>query len=373
MKKQLRILTLITIFTLAVLTVNSASAQFVTLPNQSPYAQVMQRVGITDVTITYHRPSVNEREIWGGLVPYGFFPNNFGPADKRPWRAGANNSTTIEFTSDVTIEGKPLEKGIYGLFMAVEENGTVTVIFSNNSTAWGSFFYNEEEDALRVEVQSEEADLTELLTYEFTEVTNNSAKASLTWAEKMIPFNIGVDTKEVVYASLSKELQSTSGFSWQGYNQAANYLLQNEIHLAKALEWVDASINAPFFGQKNFTNLSTKAQILSKLEREEEAEKVMDEALKMGTVLQIHGYGRQLISQGKEEKAMEVFKFNANKYPDTWPVNYGLARGYSAQGDFKSALKHLKKAQENLPENDIVNKQALEANLKKLEAGEDIN
>src|SRR5216110_2515107 len=112
------------------------------LPDVSQAAEVKQRIAITDITITYHRPLVNGRKIWGGLVPFG-----------EVWRAGANQNTTIEFSDPVSVEGKPLAKGIYGLHM-IPTADSWTVIFSNMSSAWGSYTYKQEEDALRVEVKS---------------------------------------------------------------------------------------------------------------------------------------------------------------------------------------------------------------------------
>src|SRR5499425_2374729 len=107
------------------------------LPDVSQAAEVKQRVALTDITITYHRPLVNGRKIWGGLVPYG-----------QVWRAGANENTTIEFSTPVSVEGKPLPSGTYGLHM-IPTNDTWTVIFSKMAVAWGSYTYNQSEDALR--------------------------------------------------------------------------------------------------------------------------------------------------------------------------------------------------------------------------------
>ncbi|HZU44963.1 MAG TPA: DUF2911 domain-containing protein, partial [Terriglobales bacterium] len=122
-------------------TLCSAQSFVLDLPRPSQQAVVSQRLGITDVTISYHRPLVNKRQIWGNLVPYG-----------QVWRAGANENTTIQFTDPVTIEGKPLAKGIYGLHMIPAQDQWI-VIFSNNHTSWGSFTYKESEDALRVTVK----------------------------------------------------------------------------------------------------------------------------------------------------------------------------------------------------------------------------
>src|SRR6187431_661572 len=116
-------------------------------------ASVSERIGLTDVTIEYNRPGVKGREgkIWGQLVHTGFTDQGFGTSKSAPWRAGANENTVIEFSTDVKIEGQPLAAGKYGFFVAYDANEP-TLIFSKNSTSWGSFFYDMKEDALRVKV-----------------------------------------------------------------------------------------------------------------------------------------------------------------------------------------------------------------------------
>ena len=119
-----------------------------TLPNGSQKATVTQQVGISTISINYSRPKVNNREIWGKLVPYGMNNLGFGTAKESPWRAGADENTTITFSHDMSIQNKKIAAGTYGLHLVVKEDGGATVILSNNSTAWGSYFYNPEEDAL---------------------------------------------------------------------------------------------------------------------------------------------------------------------------------------------------------------------------------
>jgi tetratricopeptide (TPR) repeat protein len=341
------------------------------MPQGSQKASVTQRVGITDITITYSRPSVNGREIWGKLVPYGMNNLGFGTAEESPWRAGANENTTIHFTDDVSIQGKKLAAGTYGLHMILHEDGKVDLIFSNNSTAWGSYFYDPSEDALRVSVDSGSGPHTELLTYEFPAFDKESTTAVLRWAEKTIPFKIDVDVTEVVLAQVRKDLQGQKGFSDQNWNQAATWSMNNGGDMEEALAWSEAAISEPFIGIENYNNLQTKAQILDKMGKTEEAEKVMETAMTKGTVFQVHQYGRQLIAQGEKEKALEVFKKNAKMHKDTWPVNYGLARGYSAMGDYKKALQYLEKAYDLAPQQ--ANKDRVQANIEKLKKGEDIN
>jgi len=349
----------------------SAQAQQLNLPRASQMASVSQRIGITDVSITYSRPSVSGRQIWGQLVPYGMNNLGFGTAKESPWRAGANENTVITFSDPVTVEGQPLAPGSYGLHMIIYEDNRATVIFSRNHTAWGSFFYDPAEDALRVDVKTREIPHTELLTYLFEEVAADSAVASLNWETKQIPFTIGVDVPKLVLQDIRRKLQDSPGFVRQNWEQAATYAMNNGNDLEEALSWVNTAISGPFVGQKSFNNLQLKAQILGKMGKSSEAEALMQEALPLGTVFEIHQYGRQLIAQDKDQKALEIFQWNAKNHKDTWPVDYGLARGYSAVGDYKSALKHLKVASGRAP--DQVNKDAIAINLEKLEKGQDIN
>lgn len=341
------------------------------LPRGSQMAKVSQRIGITDVTVVYSRPSVNDREIWGQLVPYGMNNFGFGTATESPWRAGANENTIFKTTHDIMIEGQSLPAGKYGLHMVINEDDSASVIFSKNHGAWGSFFYDPAEDALKVDVTAEEIAHVEQLKFEFDSVDATSAVAALKWEKKAIPFKIEVPVADIVMADISSKLQSQPGFQRQTWEQAANFALNNDGDLDQALAWADAAIAGQFFSQKNFNNLSIKAQILAKQGKAAEAEALMQEAMPLGTVFQVHGYGRQLIAQGQTDKAMEVFEWNAKTNKDTWPVHYGLARGYSAKGDHKSTVKHLKKALENAPAQ--ANRDRVQANIKKAEKGEGIN
>ncbi len=365
------------LFMAASLMISQSMAQVVTQPrNPSPAAKVKQTVGLSTVTINYSRPNVilNETDrtgkIYGTTVAhYGYndpFPG-FGSGNKWPWRAGANENTTISFSHDAKVEGKPISAGTYALFMALKEDGGATVILSNNAGSWGSFFYDEKENALTADIQSQEIPQTNRLTYNFIDIDNNSMVVALDWEKKRFPFKVEFDATNIVLSSMRGELRSTGGFGWQGYNAAANYALNNDGDLEEALAWADKSIA----GTSNFNNLNTKASILTKMEKADEAKKTMDLAMEQGTVLQIHQYGRTLIGQKKLDEALEIFKLNTEKYKDTWPVNYGMARGLSAKGDYKGALKYLRKALENAPAQ--ANKDNVQANIEKLEKGEDIN
>ena len=236
---------------IALFFVGDAYSQAVTTqPRVSQKAVSYQVIGLSKVKVVYSRPAVKDREVWGKLVPYN-----------APWRAGANENTTITFSSDVKIEGKELSAGTYGLHMIPTES-TWDIAFSKNSKAWGSFSYNPEEDALKVTVTPKKSDhYYELLTYTFDEVGSDYAVCALQWADKKIPFKIEVNVHDVVLASLRDELQTQAGFTWIGWNEAANYCLQNDINHKEALKWATRSA----FINPNPNNLMTKAKLTAKV------------------------------------------------------------------------------------------------------------
>jgi tetratricopeptide (TPR) repeat protein len=196
---------------------------------------------------------------------------------------------------------------------------------------------------------------------------------SLSWADKRIPLSIKVDTPSIVEATLKQELQSSKGFQYQAWVAASGYLLQSNIDLPLALAWAEHAVSDSNSGERNFNTLSNKASILFKMGREDESKAVMDDAMKFATVLDTHQYGRSLLALGRKERALEVFKMNAQLHPGVWPVDYGLARGYSAMGDYKAALEALTKAQDEVPKGDALNAAAIQTNLDKLRRGIDIN
>ncbi len=220
-----------------------------TQPRVSQKAVAYQVVGISKVKVVYSRPAVKDRVVWGNLVPYN-----------APWRAGANENTTITFSDNVKIEGKELAAGTYGLHMIPTET-TWEIAFSTNSTAWGSFAYDPAQDALKVKVTPKKSDhFYELLTFTFDEVAAESAVCALQWADKKIPFKVEVDVHSVVLASLKDELQTQAGFTWIGWNEAANYCLQNEVDYQQGLKWATRSA----FINPNPNNLMTKAKLTAK-------------------------------------------------------------------------------------------------------------
>jgi len=354
-------------FTCALLYNAPVEAQLNT-PRGSQKATVKQTIGTTDIYITYSRPSVKGREIWGKLVPYGMNNFGFGTAKESPWRAGADENTIIQFTHDVTFEGKAIAAGKYGLHMVIKENGDADIILSKNHTAWGSYFYEPSEDALKVTVKTKEVPHRELLTYDFVDVQPTSTIAALIWEKKHIPFKIEVPVTDIVISDIKKDLQSQAGFSRQNWEQAAGFALNNGGDLNEALKWANTSRSGQFFSQKTFANAQLKASILTKMGKQSEGLKLMDESLESGTVFQVHSYGRSLISQGLNDKALKVLKWNATNYKNTWPVNYGLARAYAAKGNTKTAIKYLNKSLKLAPNK--VSKDRVQGNIDRLKKGE---
>lgn len=336
-------------------------------------ASVSERIGLTDVTIHYDRPGVKGREgkIWGQLVYTGFSDQGFGSSKNAPWRAGANENTTFEFTTDVKIQGQSLPAGKYGFFIAYDPT-ECTLIFSKNSTSWGSFYYNETEDALRVKVKPVSLDKSvEWLKYEFMNETENSAVVSLQWEKLSIPFTIEVDYIKDQVESFRKELRTEKGFIWQSWNQAAQWCVQRNTNLQEALLWADSATSTGFGGDKSFQAWSTKAQVLQKLGRSKEAEQTMEKAMPLGGMNEIHQYARQLIALKQSQKAFNVFKSNYDKYPGQYTTTIGMARGYSALGDFKNALKFANMSLETV--NDQPTKTYIQGLIDKLKEGKDIN
>ena len=354
---------------LLVFTPNQVDAQL-KMPAASPEAEISQRVGITDITIHYSRPFAKGRTIWGDLVPYGFNDFGFGTSKSAPWRAGADYNTTIEFTHDVSIQGSKVPAGKYGLFMALEETDDVMIILSSNTTSWGSYFYDEAEDVLRFNVKAQaNSEMVEMLTFNFKTVDETSATASLTWGEKEIPFTIDVDVTEVVMTDIEKNLRNPIGFEQSTWDEAATFAFDAGQH-DKALEWVNGSISGNFFSKETFSNLSLKAQILEEKGMTSDATEILNKALPLGTSNDIYRLGSRFLQKKNIGKAMEVMTANVENNDGAFPSNYGLARVYSAKGEYKVALEHLEKSMALAPANF---KPRLEKYMTQLRNGEDIN
>jgi hypothetical protein len=310
-------------------------------------------VGLTDITIVYHRPLAGGRQVWGGIVPYG-----------QVWRAGANENTTIEFTDPVTIEGQPLAKGIYGLHM-IPTADTWTVIFSKMSAAWGSFTYDQKEDALRVTVKPQPAEMHEALTYDFDDVKPDSTVVTMRWEKLAVPFTVKADP-EATLANIRGQLRNAPQYLWNGWDDAATWCVDNKTNLEEALAWTQRSIQI----EERFENLMTRSRILEELKRPTESAAARAKALEIGNAVQVYIYGRQLQSQKKKAEAIAIYRTVAKRFPDHWLGHLAKARVAVADADFATAAKEAQAAQAAAPE---PQKPQLEGLKKRIEAKEDIN
>lgn len=365
------------------LTALGATAQSqLTLPPSggNERATVIQQIGLVKVSIDYSSPHVHSPQgqdrrgkVWGTLVPWGMANLGFGTCKECPWRVGANVNTIFTTSNDIQVNGSTLPAGSYALF-AIPQQDEWTWIFSKNHTSWGSFFYDPAEDVIRVKAKPEKAEYREVLTFDFTERRDDHATVAMKWEELSVPIDITVPNAADLYiANIHNQLRDSVGFTDVSWEQAARYALDNK-HPGDALVWAEAANNgAGGIGRKNFTNLMTLADAYDANGKAAEATKAREGAMNdpSATPFDLHGYARQLVAKGKKEDALKVWELSAKRFGTVWPVNIGLARGYSANGRYPEALKYAKLALPQAP--DDVNKKNIEGMIKKLEAGQDIN
>ena len=331
-----------------------AQSAMLNLPRVSQHARMTQRIGITDITIDYHRPLVGGRKIFGGVQAYG-----------EVWRAGANDNVTIEFTDPVTVDGRPVPKGIYGLHMIPNADSWV-VILSTNASSWGSFTYDEREDAVRITAKPVRIANQEALTYEFDRPTPDSTVVTMRWEQVAVSFTVAVDTPAVVAESLRHQLRGRAQFEWQPWTEAANFLLDNHLSADEALKDADRAIEI----EDRFESEFTRSRALTALGRTEVAADIRGKAVALGTQSQVHDFGRALQAQGQFAEALELFRLNIRKDPDSWAAHNEAARLAVARHDFPAAVAAMKRAVAVSPER----LKAGHADLvRRLEHNEDIN
>jgi len=356
--------------------IGPATAQTITQPfsGDNQKCSVTQWIGPVKVTVDYsspdvHSPTGEDRtgKIWGGLVPYGLHDLGFSDCKQCPWRAGANENTVFTVSQDVTIEGQPLKAGAYGLHMIADPEEW-TVIFSRNSTAWGSYSYDPAEDALRVKVKPAKSEYHEWLTYDFTDRQPDRATVALRWENLQVPIRVAVENIDDRYvAQIKRELQDRHGFSWINWMAAARYCLEKKTHLADGLHFAEQAVGWEGIGVANFQTLTVLAQLQIANGKAAEAAKTIERAMAPmeAGVLQLHQFGRALQGQGENALALTVFETNAKRHPNVWPVNLGLARGHAALGDNKKAATFARKALLQAP--DDANRKNIEGLIKQWE------
>jgi len=318
-----------------------ALSQPITTPRTpSPAASVIQTIGISTVIVNYSRPSVKGREIWGKLVPYGWNVQGFGAGNSAPWRAGANENTTIKFSDDATVEGKPVPAGTYGLFFVINGDNTGELVLSKDHQSWGSFWYDPKNDLFRTKIQLREIPFTEMLTYDFINSTRTSSELVLNWEKKQFPVKIEFDVDKIVMANAAEELKSTTGFGWQGYASAANYAVQSKTNYDQALKWADQAVAM----NNSFATLNVKSNVLRAMGKAEEADKMVADAIAISTEVELNNYGYQLMNNGNMDKAIEIFTLNTKRFPKSANCFDSLGEAYVNKGDSKNAIANFKKS-----------------------------
>jgi len=254
--------------TLILLGCSSIFAQL-TLPRESNRQSVTQTIGDTTVAVVYHRPNVKNRQIWDGLEKYG-----------KVWRTGANEATTFEISNDVKINGQTLPKGKYTLH-TIPNRDEWTIIFNKTAEQWGSFTYDQKQDALRVAVKPLKAELQETMSLGFENVKMNTADAVIAWERVKVPFTIDVgDVTGRTLANIRTQMASLKPDDFRTPAQAAGWVLNSKMsaNYEEALKWADASIKT----REGVGNLYTKARLLAELNRKDEAIATVEKAIAMG-------------------------------------------------------------------------------------------
>jgi hypothetical protein len=254
--------------TLILLGCSSIFAQL-TLPRESNRQSVTQTIGDTTVAVVYHRPNVKDRKIWDGLEPYG-----------KVWRTGANEATVFEISNDVKINGQTLPKGKYSLH-TIPNKDEWTIIFNKTAEQWGSFAYDQKQDALRVAVKPMKAELHETMSLGFENVKANTADVVIAWERVKVPFTIDVgDVAGRTLTNIRAQMASLKTDDFRTPAQAAGWVLNSKMsaNYEEALKWIDASIKT----REGVGNLYTKARLLAELNRKDEAIATVEKAIAMG-------------------------------------------------------------------------------------------
>ena len=256
---------LVFFFLISLLFNSNLHGQALEIPRSSPSASISQTIGVCSISINYGRPSVNNREIIGGLVPYD-----------KVWRAGANEATTISFNYAITISGNKIPAGKYGLFMIPKKDKWI-VILNSEWNQWGAYNYNKENDVLRIEIVPQKADFTEMCTYSFADVNKSKGVLKMAWENLSISFEIETDTHEQTITEINKVLGKTSE-GWYSFSAAAQYYFYVMNEKEKALYYIDTAIalRAP-----NPSPWMLKSQILAAQGKYKQAILLAEEAIEV--------------------------------------------------------------------------------------------
>lgn len=323
-----------------------AQMPILNLPRESQGASVSQTIGLTRISVAYHRPAVKGRKIWGALVPFDAV-----------WRAGANENTILTVTSPFQIDGIPLPAGSYGMHLLPSATGW-TMILSREANAWGSFSYTAKEDAIRFQVAPRSAEFQEYLQYSFEDPTDSTVSLTLHWEKLAGTFSLTIPTDQVVRDSIAQQLRDIPYFFGDSWAEAARWALQHN-DLASAGPWADSALKR----QVSFRNQQLKATVLERQGDRAGAESLRQQSMALATEPDINLLGYQALTAGNTDEAIRLFQRNVRDYPKSWNVWDSLAEAYAKKGDKKQALANYQKAL------DMVNDETQKARIRGAMAG----
>ena len=327
-----------------------AQAPPLALPEASQAATASQRIGLTDITVKYHRPAVRQRTVWGDLVPYD-----------QVWRAGANENTVLSISTPFSVNGQQLPAGSYGLHM-IPTKTEWTVILNTESTAWGSFFYDQAKDAVRFTVRPQADSFEEHLAYTFDAPAPAGVTLTLHWEKIALPIPIVVDTPAIVSDNLQQQLHNLPGFFWQSFAQAASWSARNNANLDRATAWADRAITM----NRNYQTLRAKSLVLERKGEAPAAVALREEAMKVATEADLNAYGYELIGAGKVDEAIAVFRKNVADHPGSWNTYDSLGEALALKGQTTEAVAQYTKALQMV--GDDTNKKRISGILARLAA-----
>lgn len=307
----------------------SAAAQVpLKTPRDSQAASVTQTIGVTELSASFSRPGVKKRKVFGDLVPYG-----------EVWRAGANENSVFSTSTSITVEGKPLAAGRYGLHM-IPTASDVTVIFSNQTGGWGSFGYDPTEDALRVVVKTVEGPFTERMSFSFDDPVADGVTLALSWDRTKVPVRIGVDVKATAVADLRQQLRGLPRFSWQAWQQAASWAVANDALTDETAKWADRAVET----NRNGATLRTKARVQEKKGDVAAAAGTRAEAVKVANEAELNLIGYDELGANRVDEAIRLFKLNTERFPKSGNVWDSLGEAQEKKGDKAAAKANYEKA-----------------------------
>ncbi|MGV3539695.1 MAG: DUF2911 domain-containing protein [Rufibacter sp.] len=266
------------------------------LPQASPRNKVTYTIGMTEVTINYSAPGVKDREIWGKLVPYG-----------QIWRAGANEATTITFSTNARMQQETIPAGTYGLYLLPQDASTWFLVLSKQTNLWGTEGYDPKQDLFRLPFTPEAAPFHETLQYTIKDIQPNVGRLTLNWADKQLVMPIRVETHAHAMQSIKESLASAEKNDWSAYAQAVNYLIQQNQDHEQALTWINQSLAI----EENFYNTWLKAKLLAQKEEYETALELNRKAQQLGkkTKESYQAYSKEI---EQAEKIWKEKRFSVN-------------------------------------------------------------